>query len=83
LSYFDEFYDSEDDQTYGDEILVDLEGSYTFGENYTLILGAQNLLDEYPDENPGAASGVGNLYSQFSPSGFGGGFYYIRMKYDY
>jgi iron complex outermembrane receptor protein len=32
--------------------------------------------------NPGAASGVGNRYSQFSPFGFNGAFYYLRLKYD-
>nr|MBX2859427.1 TonB-dependent receptor [Cellvibrionaceae bacterium] len=83
FSYYGDFYDSEDEQTYGDELLVDIEGAYTFAEQYTLVVGAQNVLDEYPDENPNAAGGVGNLYSQFSPSGFGGGFYYLRLRYDF
>lgn len=83
LSYYDEFYDSEDGQTYGGEYIVDLEGTYTISDHYSVSLGAQNILDEYPDENPAAAGGVGNLYSQFSPSGFGGGFYYARVKYQF
>jgi len=83
LSYFGEFYDSEDGNTYGDEYIVDVEVAHSFMENYTVVLGAQNVLDEFPDENPGAASGVGNLYSQFAPTGFGGGFYYMRFKYDF
>ncbi|MGI9284034.1 MAG: TonB-dependent receptor domain-containing protein [Pseudomonadales bacterium] len=82
-SYYDEFFDSEDDLTYGDEYIVDAEVAYTFNEKYTVTVGAQNLLDEFPDENPGAASGVGNQYSQFSPSGFGGGFYYLRLNLDF
>jgi len=31
----------------------------------TITYGAQNLFDEFPDENPNAAAVVGNLYSQF------------------
>ncbi len=83
VSFFDEFYDSEDDQTYGTEIIIDAEVSYDMNDNITLTLGAQNLTDEFPDENPGAAGGVGNQYSQFSPSGFGGGFYYLRGRYNF
>ena len=83
LNYFGDFYDSEDDQTYGDELMVDIEGAYTFAEQFTLIAGAQNVLDEYPDENPNAAANTGNLYSQFAPGGFGGGFYYMRVSYDF
>ena len=82
LSYYDEFYDSEDDQTYGDEFIVDVEAAYTFKDKYTITIGSQNVLDEFPDVNPNAAAGVGNQYSQFSPSGFGGGFYYVKFRYD-
>ncbi|VAW33795.1 TonB-dependent receptor [hydrothermal vent metagenome] len=82
LSYYDDFYDSEDGAIYGDEFIVDAEVAYTLNDNITLTLGAQNLLDEYPDENPNAAAGVGNQYSQFSPSGFGGGFYYFKLRYE-
>lgn len=81
-SYYDGFFDSEDGNVYGDEFIVDAEVAYTFNENVTVTLGAQNLFDEFPDENPGAAGGVGNQYSQFSPSGFGGGFYYLKFRYE-
>ena len=81
-SYYDDFFDSEDGATYGDEYILDAEVAYTFNENFTFTIGAQNLLDEYPDKNLGAAAGVGNQYSQFSPSGFGGGFYYVKLRYD-
>jgi iron complex outermembrane receptor protein len=81
-SYYDDFFDSEDGNVYGDEFIVDAEVAYTFNDNMTFTLGAQNLFDEYPDENPGAADGVGNQYSQFSPSGFGGGFYYVKLRYE-
>ena len=82
VSYYDDWYDSEDGNTYDGKTLVDLEAAYNFNENLTVVLGAQNAFDETPDENPGARSGVGNRYSQFSPFGFNGSFWYLRVKYD-
>jgi iron complex outermembrane receptor protein len=82
VSYYDGWYDSEDGNTYSGKSLVDLEAAYNFSDSLTVVLGAQNAFDETPDENPGAADGVGNRYSQFSPFGFNGAFYYLRLKYD-
>ncbi|MBY6210526.1 TonB-dependent receptor [Microbulbifer agarilyticus] len=82
-SYYDDWYDSEDDQKYSGEVIVDAEVSYAFNEQASVILGAQNILDQTPEENPGAAGGVGNRYSQFSPFGFEGGFYYLRTRYEF
>ena len=83
VSYFDGWYDSEDDQSYSGETILDAEVSYAFTDKATVILGAQNFLDQTPEENPGAADGVGNRYSQFSPFGFEGGFYYLRTRYEF
>lgn len=83
LSYYDQWFDSEDVQIYGDEYLVDLEAAYAFNEQVTLVLGGQNVLDEVPDENRGARTGVGNRYSQYSPFGFNGAYYYARVRYDF
>jgi len=82
VSYYDDWYDSEDGNVYSGKSLVDLEAAYSFSDSLTVVLGAQNAFDETPDENPGAAGGVGNRYSQFSPFGFNGSFYYLRLKYD-
>jgi len=82
LSYYDDWYDSEDGNVYSGKSLVDLEAAYSFSDSLTVVLGATNAFDETPDENPGAAGGVGNRYSQFSPFGFNGSFYYLRLKYD-
>ncbi len=83
LSYYDGWYDSEDVQEYGSEWLVDAEVGYDFNESTSLVVGAQNLLDQVPDENRGARTGVGNRYSQFSPFGFNGGFYYARVSWRF
>lgn len=90
VGYYDEYYDSEDvaqgdqfaDLIYGDEYVVDAEVAYTLNDKYTVTVGAQNLFDEFPDENPGAADNVGNQYGQYSPLGFGGRFWYLRFRYD-
>jgi len=82
VSYYDDWFDSEDGNTYDGKTLVDLEAAYSFSDALTVTLGAQNAFDETPDENPGAASGVGNRYSQFSPFGFNGAYYYMRLRYD-
>ena len=82
VSYFDSWFDSEDVQSYGDEITVDLELAYTWNNAVTFVLGGQNVFDTFPDENPGALS-VGNLYSQYTPFGFNGAFYYARLQYKW
>lgn len=83
VSYYDKWFDSEDGQVYGNEILLDIEGGYNFSEKFALILGVQNATDTYPEENPNAAATVGNLYSQYSPFGFNGAFYYARLQYKF
>lgn len=83
VSYFDDWFDSEDGQVYSGEYIVDAELAYNFTEKASVTIGAQNLLDQNPEENPGAADGVGNRYSQFSPFGFDGGFYYLRTRYEF
>ena len=82
VSYYDDWYDSEDGNTYSGKSLVDLEAAYDVSDALTVVFGAQNALDETPDENPGAADGVGNRYSQFSPFGFNGSFWYLRLRYQ-
>ena len=81
-SYYDDWYDSEDGNVYDGKTLVDLEAAYAFSEALSVVVGAQNAFDETPDDNPGAAAGVGNRYSQFSPFGFNGAYWYARVRYE-
>ncbi len=83
VSYYDGWFDSEDGQVYGDNYTFDAEVGYTYNDALTMVVGAQNLFDHYPDENPGAAAGVGNKYSQYTPFGFNGGFWYARLSYSF
>ena len=71
-----------------DRWLVDAEVAYTFdnvaqmNNRLTFILGAQNLLNTYPSENP-VASRTGSPYPLTSPFGFNGGFYYFRGIWEF
>ena len=82
-SYFGEWYDSEDDQTYSGKVLFDLETGVSFNDGMsTIAIGSQNILNTYPDEHELAAERTGNKYSQFSPFGFGGAFWYVKYSYS-
>ena len=84
VSYYDGWYDNEDGREYdGGNYIFDAEVAYTVWDSLSLIVGAQNLFDEYPEENPNAAAGVGNKYSQYTPFGFNGGFWYGRLTYSF
>jgi len=83
VSYYDDWYDSEDDHVYSGEYILDAEVAYHFNEKTTVTLGAQNLLDTYPEDNPLGGDGPGNAYSQYSPFGFNGAFYYARLRYHF
>ena len=61
-----------------------MEAAYSVNESLTVIAGAQNALDEYPQTTTQSAQdGVGMLYPENSPYGFNGGFYYLRATWDF
>lgn len=69
-------------QTYGDEWTVDIEATYAFENGLVVAVGGQNILNEYSDENE-LADILGNKYSQFSPFGFSGAFWYTKVGYSF
>ncbi|TQV74810.1 TonB-dependent receptor [Aliikangiella marina] len=64
------------------EYTVDAEFGYDIAESFRLAVGAKNLFDEYPDENPWATI-VGAQYPVTSPMGFNGRFMYLRGIYTF
>ncbi len=64
----------------GSEVTMDVELGYDVQSNIELTVGVQNLLDNFPDENPYATT-VGAKYPESSPMGFAGRFYYARARY--
>lgn len=67
-------------QDFGEEVLIDVEGSYDLNEAITLSVGARNLLDEYPDSGDPAIGDTccGRIYRSDSEVDWQGGFYYVR-----
>ena len=61
------------------EFLVDLELGAQVMDNVEVIVGAANVFDNYPDENPGQL-GIGQLYPEAAPFGFNGGSYYVKLR---
>ncbi|NYZ63265.1 TonB-dependent receptor plug domain-containing protein [Luteimonas deserti] len=67
----------------GSAVIVDAEIGWTFASGLYLSLGAQNLLDKVPVDNPWGASVAGAAYPVHSPYGFNGGFYYARVGWTF
>lgn len=85
VSFYDDWTDPSNDPAsdidFDDEYLLDIEAAYTFNDRYTIIVGAQNVLDEFPGKDPRALA-LGNKFPEASPFGFNGGFYYTRFRVD-
>jgi iron complex outermembrane receptor protein len=65
-------------------VLVDLEVAYNVTDNINLAVGANNLLDAYPDRDQRIGQqNNGIIYPQFSPFGFSGGFWYVRANVNF
>ena len=62
--------------------IVDLEASIALGSATTLAVGGQNVFSTYPAESARAMS-VGEKYSEYTPWGFNGGYYYVRLGYKW
>jgi iron complex outermembrane receptor protein len=64
--------------------LLDLEGRVTLAERFKLALGAENVFDEYPTENPAIVNGTGTQsFSNYSPFGRSGRFLYGRVSVEF
>ena len=78
-------------QTYGGEFLVDLEVNYTVVNNVGLTLGVNNVLNVEPDNVIEAdpdiqnftGAIVGRPFGEYSPFGFGGAFWYMKIGYNF
>ncbi|NNF15648.1 MAG: TonB-dependent receptor, partial [Gammaproteobacteria bacterium] len=88
LSHYGEFFDNEaGGAVFDDTTLVDLEFGYDINASSTVALGARNVFDEqgcsqnecgtYP------STVLGLQYSQFSPFGFNGAYWYGRYQYSF
>ncbi len=62
--------------------IVDVEFGIALGGGTTLAVGGQNTFNTYPQVTARAMS-VGEKYSEYTPWGFNGAYYYVRINYDW
>ncbi len=67
----------------GSAVIADAEIGWKFASGLYVNLGAQNLFDKTPVDNPWGASVAGAAYPVHSPYGFNGGFYYARVGWTF
>ena len=74
------------DHCYDGSWIFDIEAAYTFADNFTVAVGADNVFDEEGREDLFNAAGIidsGNLYTDTTPWGIDGGFWYVRLSADF
>ena len=65
----------------GGRYIFDLEVSIPLVRDTTLSVGGQNVFDTFSDRMDLFAARFGLPYSQFTPWGLGGGYYYARLHH--
>ena len=87
VSYFGEYYDNEAGGDFDSAMLFDLEAGYDLTQDLTGTVGMRNVTDERGCSTNSCggtpASILGLPYSQFTPFGFNGSFYYGRLSYNF
>ncbi len=64
----------------------DLDISYAVSKKLTCAIGGTNIFNSYPSKWPDVGSGTtGSIvpYSQYSPIGYSGAYYYVRAIYEF
>ena len=81
VNYYGAWFDWDSDQTlFSGKPVFDVEASVPLSEGTTLAFGAQNVFNTFPDMSPNATS-VGERYSEYTPWGFNGAYYYLRLSH--
>jgi len=72
-------------QTYSEEWSIDTDVQFNITDAWSVAVGANNLLDEYPDESIFDISFFGNLPYDggVSPLGVNGRYVYVRSSFDF
>ena len=83
LSYYGDWYDSNQDMNFSGVNVVDVEVSYDLNENSAIMIGGNNIFDEAGSTKHNGAAGAGNKYSEFAPMGFSGAFWYAKYSYNF
>lgn len=84
--YYGSWTDTDDSanviyQDFGAETFIDASLAYALENGLTIRVGAENILDSYPDEARKQAN-RGLIYSRNSPYDTDGGKYYLRLNWN-
>jgi iron complex outermembrane receptor protein len=72
------------DALIGAQTVIDLEGRFEPSERIRIAIGAENLLDEFPDAFPVARNATGNTpFSNYAPFGRSGRYLYGRVTFGF
>lgn len=93
-NYFGEYYATHADdtspgwsETADAAVTLDVEVSYFINDDFTVSVGANNLLDQEAQKlqtgPDGAYSVVGGKYYESGPFDYNGGFYYLKATYNF
>lgn len=64
-------------------VQMDLEGSYTFNETWSMALGGRNVFDKYPDKDQIGDYCCGRVYSSGTIVDWQGSYYYLRLNANF
>ncbi|MFQ5981866.1 MAG: hypothetical protein ACE5KS_00680, partial [Woeseiaceae bacterium] len=82
-NWYDETIDERNNREPVDSaIMVDLEGRWYINDNFTAILGANNVFDEFPNAITTRLSN-GLPWPRRTPMGYDGGMWYLKGVYNF
>ena len=79
-SFFGEWYDDHSAAGFDGYGLTDLLAQYNLASGLSVTLGAENVLDVYPDD--AINFGNGRKYPRYSPAGHNGALVYFKVSYS-
>ena len=78
-SFFGDWYDDHAGDDFSGYGLADVQVRYNFASGLAITLGAENALDEYPDE--AINYGNGRRYPRYAPAGHNGALVFAKLNY--
>ena len=79
-SYYGDWYDDHSAADFDGYGLVDVQAKYNFLSGLAISVGAENVLDEYPDLT--INYGNGRKYPRYAPGGYNGALVYAKLSYS-
>ena len=82
VNYYGAWWDKEDQKTFGSEYTTDIEATYDFNNQASILVGGNSIFNNKGGESTKTAS-LGRLYSQSAPMGFNGAFWYTAYRHNF